>query len=140
MAQRRIYITRNHARKLKDLLQRELYGNGHETDALLELQKELRRAKIVSSEEAPHEVITMYSSARLKDLRDDDLMEMTLVFPEEADPSSGRISVMAPIGTAILGCKEGDTVKLRTPGRSFRLYIEQVTDQPKAAGQLNTSA
>lgn len=64
-------------------------------------------------------------------------MDITLVFPEEAEPDDGRISVVAPIGAAVLGYKAGDTVQFRTPGGLRRLQVEQVLYQPEAAGQVD---
>ena len=60
---------------------------------------------------------------------------MTLVFPEAADPEEGRISVLAPLGAALLGCRVGETVEFRVPGgaaRSCEILI--VLYQPEAAG------
>jgi regulator of nucleoside diphosphate kinase len=137
MAQRRIYITKDDARKLEELLKASLRHNGSRDLANLRvLQEELQRAKIVAAREVTPDVITMHSCVRVKDLHDDESMEITLVFPEEAEPDDGRISVVAPIGAAILGYKAGDTVQFRTPGGTRRLHIEQVLYQPEAAGQV----
>lgn len=136
MAQRKIYITRNDAKKLEELLKAGLRHNGSRDQANLRvLQEELRRAKIVSADDVTPDVVTMHSCVRVKDLHDEEAMELTLVFPEEAEPDDGRISVVAPIGAAILGYQTGDTVQFRTPGGLRRLHIEQVLYQPEAAGR-----
>lgn len=138
MAQRRIYITKDDAKKLEALLKAGLRHNGNRDLANLRvLQEELGRARIVGGSDVTPDVVTMHSCVRVKDLYDDEAMEMTLVFPEEADPDEGRISVVAPIGSAVLGYKTGDTVQFRTPGGLRRLHIEQVLYQPEAAGQVH---
>ncbi len=137
MASRRIHITENDARKLKELLKVGLRHNGRDLANLRVLQQELTRARIVSPQDVAPDVVTMHSCVRVRDLNDDEATEVTLVFPEESDPGEGRISVVAPIGAAILGYKTGDTVQFRTPGGPRRLRIEQVLYQPEAAGQVS---
>lgn len=138
MAQRKIYITKEDAKKLGELLKAGLRHNGSRDLANLRvLQEELQRAKIVATSEVAPDVVTMHSCVRVKDLHDDEAMDITLVFPEEAEPDDGRISVVAPIGAAILGYKAGDTVQFRTPGGLRRLQVEQLLYQPEAAGQVH---
>src|SRR4051812_17719764 len=72
-------------------------------DYLASLEGELRRARVVAANKVPANVITMYSVVRLKDLDSDEVEEMELVYPAEADVAQNRISILAPIGTAILG-------------------------------------
>jgi regulator of nucleoside diphosphate kinase len=137
MAERRIYITKNDAKKLEELLKAGLRHNGNrDLDNLRVLKEELRRARIVGASEVTPDVVTMHSCVRVKDPYDDEAMDITLVFPDEAEPDGGRISVVAPIGAAILGYKAGDTVQFRTPGGLRRLQVEQVLYQPEAAGQV----
>lgn len=138
MAQRKIYITKEDAKKLGELLKAGLRHNASRDLANLRvLQEELQRAKIVATSEVAPDVVTMHSCVRVKDLYDDEAMDITLVFPEEAEPDDGRISVVAPIGAAILGYKAGDTVQFRTPGGLRRLQVEQLLYQPEAAGQVH---
>lgn len=138
MAQRTIYITKNDATKLEEILKAGLRHSGRDMANLLVLEQELRRARIVPPDEVAPDVVTMYSCVRVRTGDDDESMEFTLVFPEQADPDNGRISVVAPIGAAILGYKAGDVVRFTTPGGVRRLHIEQVLYQPEAAGQLHS--
>ncbi len=138
MAQRKIYITSHDAKKLEELLKAGLRHNGNrDLDNLRVLREELRRARIVGAQEVAPDVVTMHSCVCLADLHNDEAMEITLVFPDEIAPDDGRISVVAPIGAAILGYQAGDTVQFRTPGGLRRLRIEQVLYQPEAAGQVD---
>jgi regulator of nucleoside diphosphate kinase len=67
---------------------------------------------------------------------DDEEVEVTLVYPEDADRSAGKLSVCSGIGTAILGYKEGDALDWRMPDRTCRIRIEKVLYQPEAAGNF----
>ena len=133
---RRIYITKDDAQKLEELLKAASRYNTRDRANFRVLQEELSRAKIVAPNQVTPDVVTMHSSVRLRDLRDDEVMELTLVFPEEADPDAGSISVVAPLGAAILGYKAGDTVQFRTPGGTRSVRIEAVVYQPEAARRV----
>jgi regulator of nucleoside diphosphate kinase len=96
----------------------------------------LKRAKVVSSEEIPENVVTMNSLVKLKELKSGAEMELTLVYPKDADLSKFKISVLAPVGTSILGCKVGDQVE-RSDTRNTVVYkVMDVLYQPEAAGDL----
>jgi len=134
MARRKIYITRSDATKLEELLKDGLRRNRLDHANLLALKEELQRAKIVAPTEVTPDVVTMHSTVRVRD-QDGEESEVTLVFPEEADPVEGRVSVVAPMGVAMLGYKAGDKVKFRTPGGERQIEILEVVYQPEAAGQ-----
>jgi regulator of nucleoside diphosphate kinase len=101
------------------------------------LQHELDRATVVPSEEIPHDVITMRSTALLKDVDTGEDMKLTLVFPEDANPSEGKISIFAPIGTAMLGYRIGDTFTWETPDGDCTLRVERILFQPEASGDYS---
>ena len=100
---------------------------------LVALRGELERAEIVAPEEVPSNVITMNSRAELVDLDSHERMEFTLVFPREADIEEGRISVLAPLGTAMLGYHVGDEFEWVVPYGRRRLRVAAVRFQPEAA-------
>ena len=102
-------------------------------DELAALRAELERAEIVAPEEVPSDVITMNSRAELLDLDSSERMEFTLVFPREADIEQGRISVLAPLGTAMLGYHVGDEFEWVVPYGRRRLRVAAVRFQPEAA-------
>jgi len=104
-------------------------------EALGKLAAELDRARVVAPDEIPQEIITMNSTAQLRELLTDDVMTYTLVFPDRADYEAGRISVLAPIGTAMLGQREGDEFEWEVPAGPVRLRVEKVIYQPEAAGR-----
>jgi regulator of nucleoside diphosphate kinase len=98
---------------------------------LQELAVELERALVLDADEVPPHVITMHARANVLDLTSGARHEWTLVFPTEADLSTHRISVLAPLGTALLGYREGDELEWEVPAGLRRLRVEKV-QQPKA--------
>lgn len=64
-------------------------------------------------------------------------MEITVVYPHQADISTRKVSVLAPVGTAILGCKVGDEVKWPVTKGNLSYRIEEITYQQEAAGDFN---
>ena len=101
---------------------------------LSSLLGELNRGKIVPPDEIPSDVITMNSRAELLDLETDERMEFTLVLPSDANIEEGRISVLAPLGTAMLGYRVGDEFEWVVPHGLRRLKVQAVQFQPEAAG------
>ena len=93
---------------------------------LSQLERELDRAEIVSEEALPDDVVAMYSTVRLVDLDTDAEHVYTVVYPHEADTDRGRISVLAPIGTAVLGYRTGDVVEWEVPAGRRRFRIAAV--------------
>jgi regulator of nucleoside diphosphate kinase len=98
------------------------------------LEDELEFAETVAPEQIPPDVVTMRSKVRLKDLDTKDERIYSIVFPSEADAEEGKISVLAPLATAILGYRRGATVEFQAPGRLRRLQILQILYQPESAG------
>ena len=132
-----IYITEPDYNRLSALIEKTREGNGVDRQYLNKLEAELDRAEIVDAKDIPANVITMRSTVRLKDLVSGEENTYSLVFPTEADFSQGKISVLAPIGTAILGYKSGDTIEWRVPSGLRRLKVDQIIYQPEAAGHFD---
>lgn len=130
---REIYITAADMTRLRTLIG----GLKNSRDDLATLSAELDRARIVAPAEIPADIITMNSKAQLREIPDDDLMTYTLVFPDKADADAGRVSVLAPIGTAMLGQREGDEFEWEVPAGRLRLRVEKVLYQPEAAGDFH---
>ena len=105
-------------------------------DYLAALEAELVRARVVPAGQVPADVVTMNSVVRLRDLDAGETEEYELVYPADADVSLNRISVLAPIGTAILGYRLGDVIEWPVPAGLRRLRVEEVLYQPERAGAL----
>ena len=130
MRQRPIVVTESDERRLRGLLVAQGETSLRDQVHLQELSSELERAHILQSEEVPADVITMHSRVRILDLAHCKRSDVTLVFPQEADITTERISVLAPLGTALLGFREGDDVEWVMPGGTRRLRIEHVLQPP----------
>jgi regulator of nucleoside diphosphate kinase len=90
---------------------------------------------VVGASEVPRDVVTLSSRVRIRDLASGEIAIDTLVSPEEANISRNRISVLAPIGTAIFGYSAGDVIEWKVPGGTRKLRIEEVLYQPEATGR-----
>lgn len=99
-----------------------------------QLEEELARCAEVKQEAVPKDVVTMNSKVTLKDLTSGKDITCTLVFPDEADSAQGKVSVLAPLGMAILGYRVGDKISWQMPSGVRELQIETVHYQPEAAG------
>jgi len=138
MNDRIIYITEFDLHRLEKMLEvTGTFTTYRGRSDLKELEEEVSRAQVVDSREVPPTVITMNSRVKLRDLDTGEEMVFTLVFPKEADIDRGRISVISPVGTAILGYTEGDTIEWKVPSGIRRIKIEKVLYQPEAAGDYH---
>jgi regulator of nucleoside diphosphate kinase len=136
MGQRKIHITEFDLMRLRSLIVEARYSNYRGTPYLDNLVKELDRAIVVPSKEVPPDVITMNSQVRLRDLDTGEEMIYTLVFPEDGNISQGKVSVLAPIGTAMLGYQVGETFEWEVPAGNRKIKIEEILYQPEAAGDF----
>jgi len=100
-------------------------------------KKSLAELNWLTLRKIPADVITMRSKVSLKDLKSGQTVMYSLVFPSEANSNEGRISVLAPIGTALLGNRSGDVVESRVPSGLRRLKVKEILYQPEAAGNYN---
>ncbi len=120
-------------KRLRPLLE----GVKNSRDDLRSLQAELEQARVLAPTEIPPDVITMNSKARLRDLDTNEEMIFTLVFPGNANIEQDKISVVAPIGTAMLGHRVGDEFEWEVPAGAVRLRVEAVLYQPEASGHFH---
>jgi regulator of nucleoside diphosphate kinase len=129
---RGIIITNYDWARLQSVLRRASADEQCPTSSLMALAGELGRAKVVPRAEIPPDVVAMGSTVRLRDLETGEDETYTLVYPEQADIRENTISVLAPVGTALLGYRAGDTVEWPVPSGIRRFRIEEVLSQPKA--------
>lgn len=119
-----IYISRDDYSKLRLLIATALHSNASE--ALTKLRDELDRAAVIDPAAFPADVVTMNSTVEFEDLGTSEIEEYTITFPENAAVEHKRISILAPIGTALIGCRVGDIVKWSTPGGIRQLKVRRV--------------
>lgn len=130
---RDIVIAADDRARLEALLRRAVDHPALRTGNLAGLAGELRRARVVPRAELPPDVVTMGSTVRLRDLETDEEETYTLVYPDEADIAADKLSVLAPVGTALLGYRAGDEVEWPVPAGVRRFRVEEVLFQPVSA-------
>jgi len=134
MKKRDIYITEFDMAKLRRLIEISYRSHGKNNAYLEKLKEELDGATVVSPKDIPDNVITMNSLAVIKDLDSDEEIRCWLVFPEKAGTSKNMVSVLAPIGTAMLGYRIGDTFEWEVPAGKKRFLVVDIIYQPERVG------
>jgi len=113
-------------------------GGGRTAEFAEMLDAELTRARVVTPEKVPSDVVTMNSKVVFEDEQTGERREVTLVYPREASSDEGRISVLAPIGSALIGLSVGQSIAWPLPGgRTKKLRIVAIPYQPEASGHFN---
>ena len=131
-AKPRIIMSSLDFERLEDLLD-SLHGSS--IPGKDQLAAELERADVVDPKDVPPTVVTMNSTVRFKVENSSEEFQLTLVYPKDADGSGGSISVLAPVGSALLGLSQGDEIEWPKPGGGvLRVRIEEVSYQPERAG------
>ncbi len=135
MAERpRIVVSSLDVQRIETLLEQQ--DQNHPVVELL--WEELERAQIVKPEEVPPTVVTMRSTVRFLAERSGKEMELTLCYPSDIDGSPGKVSILAPVGSALLGLSVGQEIDWPTPGGASERYrIVDITYQPERAGELH---
>lgn len=132
----RAMITDLDRRRLGTVIDRVTQADLRERRYLADLEQELDRAAAVDATEVPPDVVTMNSTVELSDVDSGDTGAYTLVYPDEADIQRNRISVLAPVGTAILGYRVGDVVRWPAPDGVARVRIDNSSLSARARGRL----
>lgn len=127
-----IFIADDDRVRLEILLRRAMDRHVQGINYLAALAGELQRARVVPRAEIPPDVVTMGSTVRLADLETGEQETYTLVYPDEADIEENKLSVLAPIGTALLGYRAGDEVEWPVPAGVRRFRVEEVLFQPQS--------
>lgn len=121
------------------VIPQEDYGRLRELPGNAALAEELDRAIVMPVDRMPANVVTMNSRCIYVDESTGARREVELVYPEEADPAQGKISVLAPVGSALLGMAVGHAIEWEFPdGRPHRLRVERVVDAEPFARRTGT--
>ena len=143
MTERQIYVTDSDFQRIKTLLRENRLDRREDAGDLNRLAYEIERARIVRSTEVPKDVVTMNSRVRVRDLDSGDAVVFSLVYPSFPSAAGSdhladmTVSVLAPIGTAVLGYRVGDTIEWDVPAGARTLKVENVLFQPEAAGRYD---
>lgn len=136
MERKKIFITSKDMERLQELI-RHHNSSGEHSENIKELLEELKHSEVVASQNIPHDVVTMNSKVMFRDLDTREVFVYSLVYPKFANTKEQKISVLAPIGTALLGYRVGDVIDWPVPAGRRHLKIEQVVYQPEAAGEFD---
>ncbi len=129
MKQRTILLTETDYQRLNSLVS----GNRN----LEELENEIEAAQIMASHELPSDLVTMNSTFRYLNVTDNKLGEMTLVYPQHADSKEKKISVTAPLGSALLGLRVGEEIEWTFPdGQTRELRVMEIISRPEEYGEM----
>ncbi|MBX7075457.1 MAG: nucleoside diphosphate kinase regulator [Pirellulales bacterium] len=134
---RKIIVTELDRTRLGTLLEKAVNVELVERRYLQDLSRELERAETVAPTDVPPDVITMNSTARVREIESGDVYDYTLVYPEQADVERQRISVLSPVGTALIGYRVGDVIEWPVPAGKVQLKVEEVLYQPEREGDFN---
>jgi len=129
---KQIYITKPDMHRLEQLVENSLMPTDSRMDTL---ERELERAIVVDPEKISRNVVTMNSRVHIRDLDRDSELVVTIVFPFESNVDQNRISVLAPLGMALLGSRVGEGVRFEAPGGPRRVKILGIEYQPEAAAR-----
>ncbi|MCW5580403.1 MAG: nucleoside diphosphate kinase regulator [Luteimonas sp.] len=129
-----IVVSQRDMDRLDALLESPQWRQHAAAEALL---GELARAEVRDDADMPADVVGMHSRVECVDERSGERHVLTLVFPQEADVDTGRVSILAPVGSALLGLSVGQSIDWEAPGnRTLRLRVVAIDNQSEASGSL----
>ncbi|NLT68708.1 MAG: nucleoside diphosphate kinase regulator [Acidobacteria bacterium] len=134
MKKRTLHITEYDMQRLRKIIGDVRNWDRRDREYLDYLEKELDDAVLVPSDQMPVDFVTLNTRMRVRDLDSNDEESIQLVFPSDANFREGKISILTPVGTALIGYRAGDTVEWRIPSGTRRLRIEEIIYQPEAEG------
>jgi len=132
-----IIISEKDALRLRERIHHFRQSSNNYTKEINNLTKELSRAQLVEPTQVPVDVVTMHSVVKLKYLQSNQEIKMEIVYPEEADIKKNKISIFAPIATALLGYRKGDVIDWMVPSGKVKIQIDDILYQPEAAGDFH---
>lgn len=132
-----ILISSLDAARIQSCIERARSGGLNAPVNLVPLSKEIDRAKKVKPEKMPGDVVTMNSRILLRNTKTGKDMQIQIVYPEDADITKQKISIFAPVGTALLGYRKGDKVEWNTPTGLTELVILDIIYQPESEGNFD---
>ncbi len=134
MSERTIFITSFDRDRLMDLIEGIRAYNKKSNATLDMLEHELIRGTIVDSKKIPPDVVTMNSKVSIVDVDSGKKKTYSLVFPSKAKIDENRLSILAPLGTALLGYRVGDVIQWDVPSGKKTFKITNILYQPEASG------
>ena len=136
MEKRKIFITETDKARLKGLFNTTIGFRNRDLKTLRDLLEELERAEIIQDEKSSKDVIMMNSTVKVKDMDTGVEFTYTLVYPEHANSNENKISILAPIGTALLCYKVGDIIEWEVPAGIRKLKVMKILNQPEPVNAI----
>lgn len=133
---KRIFMTDFDLKRLDEMLSAFEPSKSKDNAYVQLLKSEMQKARVVASEKIQGDVVTMNSRVRLEDMDNHEEFVFQVVYPSDADLEQGKISVLAPIGTALLGYRVGDVVSWPVPGGRRKFKIRELLYQPEREGNF----
>jgi regulator of nucleoside diphosphate kinase len=137
MAGRTIYITKFDMDRLLKLIEGLRLATKPVKIDLDLLEKELYSGKLVEPADVPKDVITMNSRVEVSDTESGERTTYSLVFPSAANIEENKLSILAPLGMALIGYRKGDVIEWTVPSGIKKLKVEKIVYQPEAAGDYH---
>lgn len=135
MDARQIVVTTQDLERLREVIQIHRRRGSEKYEYLHALEAELSKAEVVAPDKIPSNVVTMNCTVEVQATDTRQKLTYTIVYPEDADIDEDRISVLAPLGTALLGYRQGDVIEWTVPAGKRKYRILRVSNQPEEAGQ-----
>lgn len=129
-------VTETDYKRLLDLVQSFKAENGT-AGYIRMLWHELKNYKMIPSKKVPPDVVTMNSQVLIKNLKNGEEMVVTLVYPKDSCINDRKVSVIAPVGIALLGSKEGEVVECKGPSDTIKYEIIRIVYQPEKFGDMH---
>ncbi len=133
--QQTIRITDFDSRRLEGLIEGPRPHDPRDARNVELLERHLDDAEVVPAGGIGPNVVTMNSEVRVRDLDAQEAITFRIVYPSSANAEAGKVSVLAPLGMAVLGRKAGEVVRWHTPGGPRRLRVDRILYQPEREGR-----
>lgn len=135
MQQHTIQVTDVDSRRLERVIESLRPRDTRDAGSVDLLARHLGEAEVLPARRIGPDIVTMNSEVRVRDLDTQEVLAFRVVFPRAADSGVGLISVLAPLGMAVLGRRVGESVAWYTPGGVRRLRVSRVLYQPEREGK-----
>lgn len=130
-------LNRHDIERIRGFLSLATEGGAEKFRTLLQLKKDLATATVFDPEDMPPNVVTMNSEIRIAGSEPGGSSVVKVVFPQDAGYGHGNVSILAPLGAALLGREHGETVVYSAPGGEIEVTILEIVYQPESAGDYN---
>lgn len=132
-----LIINQNDSVRIKQLVSDSKNQRKYQTKEVFNLLKEIEKGNSYVPEKIPPQVVTMNSIVRVRYLDTNRTADLQIVYPDQADIKKGKLSIFAPIATALLGYQKGDQIEWEVPKGIITLLIEDILYQPEQAGDYH---